>query len=62
MTFILVQDTGTEVILGNPFTTLIEPFAIDNEGIHTNLTGKNETYKLEFPKRKTLISSIKENI
>lgn len=54
MTFILLQDASTEVILGNPYTTLVEPFTIDDVGIHTNLKGKAVTFKLEFPKRKTL--------
>lgn len=40
MTFILVQDTDIEAILGNPFAPLIKPFTIDDEGIHTNLKGK----------------------
>lgn len=60
MTFILVQETNSGVILGNPFTVLIEPCTIDDEGIHTNLKGKNVTFKLVFLKRWTLISSLKE--
>lgn len=34
MTFIFVQNAGTIVILGNPFTALIEPFTID-DGVST---------------------------
>lgn len=60
MTFILIQDTGTNIILVNPFTALIEHFTIDDEGILTNLKGKNVTIILEFPKTKMLISSFKD--
>lgn len=37
---VCVEDTGIEVILGNPFTVLSEPFTINDEGLHTNLKGK----------------------
>lgn len=47
MTFILVQDTGIEVILGNLFTSLLEPFTIHDIEIHTKIKGKEITYKLE---------------
>lgn len=60
MTFILIQDTGTNIILVNPFTALFEHFTIDDEGILTNLKGKNVTIILEFPKTKMLISSFKD--
>lgn len=60
MSFILIQDTSTKVILGYPYTALIEPFTIDDGRIHINLRGKNMTFKLEFYKRKTLISSLKK--
>lgn len=59
MTFILVEDTGTTVILENIFTALFKPFTIDDVGIHTKIKGKEVAFKLEFPKRKTLISSFK---
>lgn len=57
MTFILVQDSVTDVILVNPFTALSKAFIMDNVGIHTKIKGKEVAFKLEFPKRKTLISS-----
>lgn len=44
MTFILIQDTGAEVILSNPFTTVIKPFTVDDIGIHTKLKGKEVTF------------------
>lgn len=47
MTFILVQDTGIEVILGNLFTSLLEPFTIHDIEIHTKIKGKEITFKLE---------------
>lgn len=52
LTFSLVHDSGTNVILGNPFIALIEPFTINNEGIHIKIKGKEVTFKLEFPKEK----------
>lgn len=55
-----MQDAGRDVIWGNPFTALIEPFTIDDNGIHTNFKGKEVTFKLEYPKRQTLIPSLKE--
>lgn len=60
MTFTLEQDADIDVILENPFTALIEPFTIDDIGIHTKLKGKEVTFKLEFSKWKTLISFLKE--
>lgn len=48
MTFTLEQDADIDVILENPFTALIEPFTIDDIGIHTKLKGKEVTFKLEF--------------
>lgn len=58
LTFILVYDSGIEVILGN--FALIEPFTIDDTGIHIKIKDKEVTFNLEFPKRKILISSLKE--
>lgn len=46
MTFILVHDAGIDVILGNPFTALIEYFTIDDVVIHTKIKGKEITFKL----------------
>lgn len=47
MTFILVQDMGIEVILGNSFTALLEPFTISDAGIHTKIMSKKITFKLK---------------
>lgn len=60
MIFILVQDASTIGILGNSFTTLIEPFTIDDVGIHTKFKSNEVTFKLESPKRQSLIFSLKE--
>lgn len=60
MTFILVHDACTDVILGNPLSALIKYFTIDGVGIHTKIKGKEVTFKLLFTKQKTIISSLKE--
>lgn len=40
LTFILVQDASTKVILGNPFIAILEPFTIDDVGIHSKFKVK----------------------
>lgn len=58
LTFILVHDAGTDVILENLFT--MEHFSIDDKGIHTTLKGRTVMFKLELPKQKSVISSLIE--
>lgn len=43
--FILVKDISNEMILGTPFLTQIYPFHVNSEGIHTNVLGKEMTFK-----------------
>lgn len=59
MIFMLVQDASMEIILRNFF---IVSFTIDDIDIPTKIKGREVIFKLEFPKQKNLISSLKGKI
>lgn len=60
LTFILFQDVGIKVILGNLFIIILEPYTIDDVEIHSRFKDKEITFKLEFLTCRALISSLKE--
>ena len=47
--FILIKDLSSKIILGNPFMTLLYPFIMTEEGIKTNVLGKDILSKFILP-------------
>ena len=39
--FVLIKDLSSKIILGNPFMALLYPFLTTDEGIKTNVLGKD---------------------
>ena len=57
--FVLIKNLSSKVILGNPFMTLHYPFLTTDEGIKTNVLGKNILFNSFHPlSRKKFIPSI----
>ena len=49
MFFVLIKDLSTKIILGNPFMTLLYPFLTTDEGIKTNVLGRDILFKFILP-------------
>ena len=47
--FVLIKDLSSKIILGNPFMALLYPFLTTNEGIKTNVLGKDILFKFILP-------------
>ena len=47
--FVLIKDLSSKIILGNPFMTLLYPFLTTEEGIKTNMLGKNIIFIFILP-------------
>ena len=47
--FVLITDLSSKIILGNPFMALLYPFLTTNEGIKTNVQGKDILSKFILP-------------
>ena len=47
--FVLIKDLSSKIILGNPFMTLLYPFLTTDEGIKTNVFGKDILFKFILP-------------
>ena len=47
--FVLIKDLSSKIILGNPFMTLLYPFLMTEEGIKTNVLGKDILFKFILP-------------
>ena len=47
--FVLIKDLSFKIILGNPFMALLYPFLTTDEGIKTNLWGKDILFKFILP-------------
>ena len=47
--FVLIKDLSSKIILGNPFMTLLYPFLTTEEGIKTNVLGKDILFKFILP-------------
>ena len=47
--FVLIKDLSTIIILGNPFMALLYPFLTTDEGIKTNVLGKDILFKFILP-------------
>ena len=43
--FVLIKDLSSKIILGNPFMALLYPFLTTDEGIKTNMLGKDILFK-----------------
>ena len=43
--FVLIKDLSSKIILGNPFMALLYPFLTTDEGIKTNVLGKDILFK-----------------
>ena len=43
--FALIKDLSSKIILGNPFMALLYPFLTTDEGIKTNVLGKDILFK-----------------
>ena len=43
--FALIKDLSSKIILGNPFMALLYPFLTTDEGIKTNVLGKDMLFK-----------------
>ena len=43
--FVLIKDLSSKIILGNPFMALLYLFLTTNEGINTNVLGKDILFK-----------------
>ena len=43
--FVLIKDLSSKIILGNPFMALLYLFLTTNEGIKTNVLGKDILFK-----------------
>ena len=47
--FVLTKDISSKIILGNPFMTLLYLFLMTEEGIKTNVLGKDILFKFILP-------------
>ena len=47
--FVLIRDLSSKIILGNPFMALLYPFLTTEEGIKTNVLGKDILLKFILP-------------
>ena len=47
--FVLIKNISSKVILGNPFMTLLYPFLRTDEGIKTNVLGKDIFFRFILP-------------
>ena len=47
--FVLIKDLSSKVILGNPFMVLLYPFLTIDEGIKTNVLGKDILFRFILP-------------
>ena len=47
--FVLIKNLSSKVILGNPFMTLLYPFLRTDEGIKTNVLGKDIFFRFILP-------------
>ena len=56
--FVLIKDLSSKIILGNPFMTLLYPFLTTDEGIKTNVFGKDILFKFILPPISKVIHSL----
>ena len=47
--FVLIKGLSSKIILGNPFMALLYPFLTTDEGIKTNVLGKDILFKFILP-------------
>ena len=47
--FVLIKDISSKIILENPFMSLLYPFLTTDEGIKTNVLGKDILFKFILP-------------